>query len=99
MPIEPDSTAASSVRMSPKVFSATITSKRLGVRTSCIAAVSTSTWSSSMSGYSSPISIAISRHSREDSSTLALSTDVSFFRRIRASSKPTRSTRVMNSSL
>ena len=45
--------------------------------------------SSSTSGYSLDSSSAISRHSRDDSRTLALSTDARCFRRPLASSKPT----------
>ncbi len=42
MPSEPVSIAASSLRMSPKRFSVTITSKDDGLATSCMAALSTS---------------------------------------------------------
>ena len=52
IPSEPVSIAASSERMSPNMFSVRITSKRDGSETSCIAALSTSMWSSSTSGYS-----------------------------------------------
>ena len=41
MPIEPASTAPSSLRISPNMFSVTKTSKRRGFRTNCMAAVST----------------------------------------------------------
>ena len=54
----------------------TITSNSAGRETSCIAALSTSRWSSSTSGYSPAIPLTTSRHSREVSSTLALSTEV-----------------------
>ena len=50
IPRLPVSIAASSLRMSPKRFSATITSKSAGRETSCIAALSTSRWSSVTSG-------------------------------------------------
>jgi hypothetical protein len=76
-PIEPVSIAASSLRMSPNMFSETITSKWLGLETSCIAALSTSTCSSSRCGNSSAWTrTTTSRQRREDSSTFALSTDV-----------------------
>ena len=45
-PSPPVTAAASSERMSPNMFSVTITSKRSGACTSCIAALSTSMWSS-----------------------------------------------------
>ena len=50
IPSEPVSIAASSLRMSPNRFSVRITSKSRGPETSCIAALSTSMWSSSTSG-------------------------------------------------
>ena len=50
MPIDPASTAASSVRMSPNMFSVTITSKLAGRRIRYIAAASTRMCSSSTSG-------------------------------------------------
>ena len=49
IPSEPVSIADSSLRMSPKRFSVTITSNSAGRETSCIAALSTSRWSSSTS--------------------------------------------------
>jgi hypothetical protein len=52
IPSEPVSIAASSLRMSPKRFSVTITSNSAGRETSCIAALSTSRWSSSIPSYS-----------------------------------------------
>ena len=52
MPSEPVSIAASSLRMSPKRFSVTITSKLVGPETSCMAALSTSRCSSSTPSYS-----------------------------------------------
>ncbi len=42
MPIEPASTAPSSLRMSPNMFSVSTTSKRRGFRISCMAQLSTS---------------------------------------------------------
>ena len=50
IPIDPDRTEASSVRISPKVFSETITSKSEGFLINCMAALSTRTWSNSTSG-------------------------------------------------
>ena len=50
MPIEPARMAASSERMSPKVFSVTIVSKWVGLWTRAIAQLSTSTCSSCTSG-------------------------------------------------
>ena len=52
IPSEPVIIAASSLRMSPNMFSVTITSNCDGSETSCIAALSTSRWSSSTSGQS-----------------------------------------------
>ena len=75
IPIEPVSIAASSLRMSPNMFSVRITSKCRGAAISCIAALSTSRCSSSMFGNSVAwTSRTTSRHSRLVSSTLALST-------------------------
>jgi hypothetical protein len=50
VPIVPVIIAASSERMSPNMFSVTITSNARGSRTSCIAALSTSMCSSVTSG-------------------------------------------------
>ena len=58
IPIEPVSIAASSLRMSPNMFSVTITSKWRGAATSCMAALSTSRCSSSMFGYSLGVHVA-----------------------------------------
>ena len=81
IPSEPVSMAASSLRMSPNRFSVTITSKSAGRETSCIAALSTSRCSSGTSGNSSACTrVTVSRHSREVSSTLALSTLVTLVR-------------------
>ena len=91
MPIEPVSIAASSERMSPNMFSVTITSKWRGAEISRIAALSTSRCSSSMWGNSAPWSPpTTSRHSRLVSSTLALSTLVT---RLRAAPNATRAIR------
>jgi hypothetical protein len=49
MPSEPVSIADSSERMSPNMFSVRITSNLDGSATSCMAALSTSMWSSSTS--------------------------------------------------
>ena len=93
MPIEPARTEPSSLRMSPKRFSVTTTSKAVGRSRSCIAQLSTSMCSSSMSGYSAASWVTTRRQSCEFSSTLALSTEVSLPRRLRASSKAMRQTR------
>ena len=62
---EPVSIAASSLRMSPNMFSVRITSKWRGAATSCIAALSTSRCSSSTFGNSSECTrVTTSRHSR-----------------------------------
>ena len=97
MPSEPVSIAASSLRMSPNRFSVTITSKSAGRETSCIAALSTSRWSSGTSGNSSACTrVTVSRHSRDVSSTFALSTLVTL---VRALSKPTRAIRSISPTL
>ena len=93
MPIEPVIWPASSDRISPNMFVVTTTSKSDGRRISCIEALSTYMWSSATSGYSAATRTTTSRQTRELSRTLALSTLVSFFRRPRASSKPTRAMR------
>ena len=81
-PSEPASIDASSVRMSPNMFSVTITSKLDGLRIRCIAAESTSMCSSSTSGNSArSTDSTVVRHRREVSSTLALSTDTMRLRR------------------
>jgi hypothetical protein len=81
MPIEPVIIAASSERMSPNMFSVTITSKSAGLATSCIAALSTSRCSSSISWNSRAWRfVTTSRHRRLVSRTLALSTLVTFRR-------------------
>ena len=49
MPIDPVSIDASSERMSPNMFPVTMTSNCLGLRTSCIAQLSTYMWVSSTS--------------------------------------------------
>ena len=93
IPSEPVSIAASSLRMSPKRFSVTITSNWAGAATSCIAALSTSRWSSGMSGNSSACRrVTVSRHSREVSITFALSTLVTWVRADRNATRAMRST-------
>ena len=88
MPIEPASIEASSVRMSPNMFSVTMTSKSAGLRIRCIAQASTSMCDSATSGNSCCITRSVtSRHSREVSSTLALSTEESFLRRPRGDAR------------
>ena len=76
-PSPPVTAAASSERMSPNMFSVTITSKRSGALTSCIAALSTSMCSSvDVRDSRRATSFATRRHIREVSSTFALSTEV-----------------------
>ena len=70
--------AASSLRMSPNMFSVRITSNCDGRDTSCIAALSTSRWSSCTPAWPAATRVTTSRHSREVSSTFALSTLVTF---------------------
>ena len=89
MPIEPVSIAAASDRMSPKMLLVTMTSNCLGARISSIAAASTKRWVSSTSGYCAPTRVTTSRQSCITSSTLALSTEQSFLRRLRAQRKAT----------
>ncbi|MNI74483.1 hypothetical protein D3C73_1305690 [compost metagenome] len=93
MPIEPVSMAASSDRMSPNRLPVTITSNWRGLRTNCIAALSTYMCDSSTSGYSRATSMTMSRQNCEVSSTLALSTLHSFLLRFWADSKPMRAMR------
>jgi hypothetical protein len=93
MPMLPASMAASSLRMSPNRFSVRITSKSAGRATSCMAALSTSRCSSLTSGNSRAVSTTTSRQSCETSRMFALSTDVTFFRRVRAASNATRAMR------
>ena len=50
MPSEPPSAAASSLRMSPNMFSHSITSNCVGLSMSCIAPLSTNMWSNATSG-------------------------------------------------
>ena len=63
------------------MFSVTITSNSAGRLTSCIAALSTRMWSRAISGWRVPTSLTTSRHRREVSRTLALSTEVTLPRR------------------
>ena len=93
MPSEPVSMDASSERMSPNVFSVTRTSNWDGFATSCMAQLSTSMSSPSTSGYSSFRRWFTSRHSREVSSTFALSTEVTMPSRRPAASYAQRMTR------
>ncbi len=93
MPIEPVSIAAASDRMSPNMLPVTITSKRLGALTSCMAALSTYMWSSFTSGYSACTSVTTSFQNWKVSSTLALSTLVRCLLRFLAASKATRAMR------
>ena len=85
MPSEPASTAASSLSMSPKVFSITITSKSRGRVISVIAVESTSACSVPISGLLGG-DLGRQRRARVARSrgTLALSTLVTFLRRAAA---------------
>ncbi len=99
-PSEPASIEASSVRMSPNMFSVTITSYSRGFASRCIAIESTSWCSRVTSGNSSRARRSVvSRHSREVSSTLALSTEVSLPRRARARVQACRTTRSISATL
>ena len=93
MPIDPVSIDASSDRMSPNMLPVTITSNCFGLRTSCIAALSTYMCSSSMSRYSPCTSVTMSRQNCVVSSTLALSTEQTRRLRLRAVSKASRAMR------
>ena len=83
-PSDPLMTEASSVRMSPNMFSVTTTSKLLGHWMRRMAALSTNIYSVSTPGNSCATSCATSRHSRDVASTLALSTTVRWRRRFMA---------------
>ena len=72
---------ASSDKMSPNMFSVRITSNCFGSLTNCMAQLSTSICSSVTSGYSFATSSTTFLQSLEASSTFALSTLVTFFRR------------------
>ncbi len=74
--------AATSERMSPKVFSVTIVENRTGSWTISRPAVSTRTCSSRTSGYSGASPVTTSRQRRDVSMTFALSTDASRPRRV-----------------
>ena len=93
MPMEPVIMLASSERMSPKRFSVTMTSNWEGLRTSCMAVLSTSISVQVTSGYSAATSWTIFRQSREVSRTLALSTEMTRLSRFRAMSKAVRAMR------
>src|SRR5580704_9658270 len=81
MPIDPVNMAASSERMSPNMLPVTTTSNAFGALTNCMAALSTYMCDNSTSAYSFDTSIITSRQNCDVSSTLALSTLVSFFAR------------------
>ena len=93
MPNEPARTEASSDRMSPNMFSVTMTSKMPGEVMSCIAQESTRRCSNSTSGNSAWTSLTTARQRRLEARTLALSTLVTRLRRPRASSKASRAIR------
>ena len=99
-PIEPASMEASSVRMSPNMFSVTMTSKSAGRRIRNMAQASTRMCSSLMCGNSFFTSCSVTdRHSREVSSTLALSTEVSLPLRFSANWQARRTTRRTSSAV
>ncbi|MNC85766.1 hypothetical protein D3C83_13780 [compost metagenome] len=79
---------ASSERISPNMLPVTITSNCRGLRTSCIAALSTYMCDSATCGYLLPRSFTTSRHRRLVSSTFSLSTEQSFLLRFSAAWKP-----------
>ncbi len=79
--MEPAITAASSDRISPNMFSVTITSNWRGLRISCIAQLSTNMCSSVTWGNSRATSVTVFRQSCELLSTLALSIEATFWRR------------------
>ena len=92
-PRPPVTAAARSLRMSPNMFSVTITSNCSGVVAICIAALSTSMCSTLTSGNSGAISFTTRRHIRDVSRTFALSMDVSAPRRDCARANALRATR------
>src|SRR5712692_2095995 len=93
-PRPPESSEASSERMSPYMFSATITSKRIGSRSSSAAIASTMISSSCTWGKSCATLRTSRRYSpSEIRNTFALCTAVTFLRRIIAASKPRRAMR------
>src|ERR1700723_3690905 len=76
-PMDPASMDASSVRISPNMFSVTMTSKSRGLCKRCMAAESTSMCSTVTSGNSTGMMrLTVARQSREVSSTSALSTEI-----------------------
>ena len=81
------------------MFSVRITSKLEGRDTSAMAAESTYMCDSSTPGKSFATRFTTSRHKRDESSTLALSTDVSFFRRRCANSNASRAMRSTSGSV
>ena len=99
IPRDPASTDASSERMSPNMFSVTMTSNAAGFVMSDIAVESTSRCSSVTSGNSTATSSTTARQSRLVARTFALSTLVSSLRRPRASSNASRVTRRISGSV
>ena len=97
--MEPVIMEASSERMSPNIFSVTITSNWLGSLTICIAQLSTSMSVTSTSGYSPASSWMTFFHRRLESRTLLFSTEQSLRPRFWAVSKPMRPMRRISSSL
>ena len=98
MPMLPVISLASSERMSPNIFSVTMTSNCAGFLQICMAQLSTNISLYSTSGYSACRRCMTARHRRLVSSTLALSTQVSFLRRFIAVSKPMRPMRSISCS-
>ena len=99
MPIDPVSIEASSDRMSPNMLPVTITSNCFGLRTSCIAQLSTYMCVSSTSGNARASAVTTSRQSWDVSSTFALSTEQTRRERLRAASNATRAMRRTSLSL
>ena len=86
-PIDPPITLASSLIMSPNIFSVRITSNCFGFNIICIAALSTNKKSRATSEYSFATSPTTLRHNLELSNTLALSTKVTFLLLFKAALK------------
>ena len=99
MPMDPVIMDASSERMSPNMFSVTITSNWAGSFTICMAQLSTSMSVSSTSGYSSARRCITAFQRREQSRTLLFSTEQRRFPRFRAVSKPMRPMRSISLSV
>uniref|UniRef100_A0A2P2MW05 3-isopropylmalate dehydrogenase n=1 Tax=Rhizophora mucronata TaxID=61149 RepID=A0A2P2MW05_RHIMU len=79
--------------MSPNILFVTIVSNCFGLRTSCMAALSTYMCESSTLGYSEAMAITLFLQNIDASKTLALSTEQSFPLRFLAVSNATRAIR------